>query len=205
MISVDTDIDIDFADRDHALQGLRYVPAMQVDQMGKKSRHNVGVYFQDAPVDPLTGWCAFEYGATDALGYFKIDFLNVASIYGRVRDEEHLDELMAREPEWSLLEFPDVVERLAHINGHYDIVQRIKPTSIEDLAVVIALPRPGKSHLIPRSRAEIDAEIWEPSNAYYYKRSHAIAYAASIAVQLNLITDDLSAEVDAQKAAADAV
>lgn len=200
MISVDTDIDIDFADRDHALQGLKYVPAMQIDQFGKKSRHNVGVYFQDAPVDPLTGLCAFDYNATGDLGYFKIDFLNVVSIYGKVRDEDHLDGLVAREPEWSLLEFERVVDRLNHINGHYDVVQRIKPQSVEDLAIVIAILRPGKSHLIGRTRPEIDAEIWEPTNAYYYKRSHAIAYAVSLTVQLNLLTDELMAAPDLMKA-----
>jgi hypothetical protein len=205
MINVDTDIDIDFADRDHALDGLRYVSAMQQNGMGQKVRHNVGVYFQDAPVDPLTGLCSFDYEEAGNLGYFKIDFLP-NSIYASVRDEEHLDALMAREPEWSLLEFPEIVERLAHVNGHIDIVRRIKPTSVEDLAVVIALPRPGKAHLIDRPRAEIDAHIWEPTESYYYKRSHAIAYAVSIAVQLNLITDEWSAKLDADKAeTADAV
>lgn len=199
MSYVDTDIDIDFADRDKALIGLDHVPAMLTTQFGQKQRHPSGVYFQAVPFDPISGLCAFDYKQAAHHGYFKIDFLN-NSIYESVRDEAHLEELMAREPDWSLLEFEDVVERLAHVHSHHEIIRQIRPASIEDLAVVLALIRPGKARLRGLSRPQIDAEIWEAEpDGYRFKRAHAIAYATSIAVQMNLIFDELSAAIDAAK------
>jgi hypothetical protein len=196
---IDTDIDIDFADRDKALEGLHHVPAMLINKVGQSMRHPSGVYFQNVPVNPVTGYCAFPYGQAAEHGYIKVDLLNV-SLYEGVRDEAHLDDLISREPDWSLLEFPDVVERLAHINGNKAVVDLIRPRSIEDLAIVLALIRPGKAHLRHRSRAEIEAQIWEPeADGYRFKRAHAIAYAASIAVQLNLVTDAMLAEMEAEE------
>jgi DNA polymerase III alpha subunit len=61
------------------------------------------------------------------------------------------------------------------------------PSSIEQLAMFIALLRPGKRHLIGKSWQTIEAEIWIPTEKYYFKKSHAIAYATSIVVQLNLL------------------
>lgn len=188
------DIDIDFADRDRALDGLPHVPATMVGRNGR-TRHPTGVYFQNAPIHPMDGLCAFPHDAAGELGYFKIDLLN-NSIYAGVRDEEHLRELLDREVSWDLLEEPEVVASLAHIRNHFDIVQAVRPQSIEDLAVVLALVRPGKRHLVGRSRAQIDAEIWAPAvdDAFTFKKAHAIAYAASIVVQLNLLIETLSAD-----------
>lgn len=196
---IDTDIDIDFADRDKALEGLMHVPAMLINKVGQSMRHPSGVYFQNAPSHPVTGYCTFPYNQASEHGYVKLDLLN-NSIYEGVRDEAHLDELMGREPDWSLLAYPDVLDRLAHLNGNGAVVDLIKPQSIEDLAVVLALIRPGKAHLRYRSRAEIDAQIWEAeADGYRFKRAHAIAYAVSIIVQLNIVTDEMLAEMDAQE------
>ena len=120
------DIDIDFADRDLALDGLPHVPATIIGRNGR-ARHPSGVYFQNAPVHPLDGLCAFPHDQAGAFGYFKIDLLN-NSIYAGVRSEDHLRELLNREVPWDLLEEPEVVETLAHIRNHFDIVQAIKPS-----------------------------------------------------------------------------
>jgi len=181
-----TDIDIDFADRTPALEGLRY--AFAVDRGRKRRRHGSGVYFHDIPVDPIDGWAVWDHKEAERRGYFKLDFLH-NSIYAPVRDTAHLDLLM-RDPPWEAFEHSAIVHQLAHVSNHFDIVQMIHPTSIEDLAVVLALPRPGKLHLIGRSRAEIDQEIWLPSKTYYYKRPHAIAYAMAVVVQLNLMIEN---------------
>jgi hypothetical protein len=195
---VHTDIDMDFADRDAALSTLAYVPASMVERgahrikQGSVVKHQTGVYFQDAPIDPLTGLCSILYEDAAELGYFKIDFLN-NSIYQGVRDEDHLDALVKEEPVWELFEMREVVGSLAHIKDHFGTVQVIKPKCIEDLAVVLALIRPAKRHLIGRSREEINSDIWKPEpgsdDGYRFKRAHAIAYAVSIVVQLNLMSE----------------
>lgn len=193
MMRIDTDIDIDFADRMLALDGLTHVAASMDGHTGQRQRHPSGVYFQNVPVDPFTGLCSFDYESAADLGYVKIDFLN-NSIYEGVRDMNHLDELMA-DPVWEMLEHKDIVDNLAHIKGHFGIVCQIRPQSVEDLAVVLALMRPGKKHLIGRPRDEIDAQIWKKDgDGYAFKRSHAIAYALSIVVQMNLIGETLLSE-----------
>ena len=47
------DIDIDFLDRDKALDVIRHVPA-SIYKDSKITKHNTGVYTQDIPVDPVT-------------------------------------------------------------------------------------------------------------------------------------------------------
>lgn len=184
-----TDIDIDLKDRNSALCVLPHILASMNNQ-GKTVRHSTGVYFQDIPVDPSTDLASFPYDRAEDLGYFKIDFIN-NSAYQDVRDEEHLFHLMNQEPAWELMEDPDVVSMLVHIHSHFDIVSVIKPKSIDDIAAVLALIRPGKRHLLHKSRAEIDANLWtSPTDgSYHFKKAHAYAYAVLIAVQLNAIVE----------------
>jgi hypothetical protein len=190
-MTIDFDVDIDFADRDKALIGLPHVPAM-IDREGNWQRHNSGVYFQDIPRLP-NGISALNYHRAPEYGYFKVDFLN-QSVYRDVRDEEHLVDLLNREPMWELFDEKEIVEQLTHIHGHYDIVQKIKPRSIEDLAVVIALIRPGKRSLLDCPRYEIDSKIWTKNDedGYIFKKAHAISYAALIVVQLNRLCEVLA-------------
>ena len=187
------DVDIDFADRHKALAALGAVPAM-IARDGKKVAHPSGVYLQNAPVDPFTKLCSLDYKDADQLGYFKIDFLN-QSVYSEVRDEAHLGELLNSEPEWELLEEEFFVNQLPHVHGHFSIVETIKPKSIDDLAVILALIRPGKRHLIGRDRSEIDREVWvQDSDSYTFKRAHAISYSALVVVKMNLLTAKLLAD-----------
>jgi hypothetical protein len=193
-VRVTTDIDIDFADRDMALVGLMHVAA-SMEQKGQLSRHPTGVYFQNIPTDPITGYSSFNYEQAADNGYFKIDFLN-NSIYGDVRDEEHLIALMA-DPDWEMLEVEEIVSMLAHIHNSFGLVSQIRPKSVDDLAVILALMRPGKRHLMSRSREEIAAEIWKTGqDGFVFKRAHAIAYAVSIVVQLNLLCEKTAAAID---------
>ena len=189
MTRISTDIDIDFKNRNDALAVLPHISASMVNQ-GKSTRHNTGIYFQNIPVDPLTGHASIPYSKAEDLGYFKIDLIN-NSVYEGVRDTAHLEALLATEPAWDLLDDPDVVSMLAHIHSHFDVVSAIKPKSVDDLAVVLALIRPGKKHLVSKSRAEIDAEVWLPPSdgSYTFKRAHAYAYGLSIVVQLNQIVE----------------
>lgn len=187
-----TDIDIDFANCTLALRDLKHVTASTIQKTdGQRLRHPSGVYFQDIPVDPLDGMAAWEHTVAAEHGFFKIDLLN-NSIYEQVRNEAHLVALLTTDPPWKRLDDPAVVKRLAQIgkqDSHFLIVQKIEPRSILDLAICIALIRPGKCYLLSRPRFEIERDIWLPVSGYYYKRSHAIAYAASIVVQFNLLVE----------------
>ena len=184
-----TDIDIDFADRDEVLKHVPHTPASLIKGLELK-RHNVGVYLHEVPIDPITGYCALDYEQAETNGFFKMDFLNL-SIYKGIKDEEHLKVLMARAPMWELLEDEAVVGELFQIHNHFDTVSKMKPKSVQQLAMVLALIRPAKHHLIGSTWAEIEKEIWvdDLNDSYRFKKSHAISYALVIVVQMNLLVE----------------
>lgn len=186
------DIDIDFADRTKALDKFEHVAAAIGDN-GTFKKHNTGVYCTSIPCNPLTGLSTIDYKEAEDRGYFKIDFLNV-SVYEKVRDKQHLNTLMETEPLWDLLQQDDFANLLFHVNGHGSLMRQMQPTSIEQLAMCLALIRPAKKHLIGKSWQEIASEIWtKPENGdYYFKKAHAIAYAHVVVVQMNLICEELS-------------
>jgi len=186
------DIDIDFVDREQALTLFKHVRASRIDN-GKLVKHNTGVYLHEVPMKAIEGLCAVPYDAAEEQGYFKIDFLNVG-MYKGVRDEEHLTELMNREPLWDLLEDDSFNSLLFHVNGHGEILRKMKPTTIEQLAAVLAMIRPAKRYLIGSDWNTVLNEVWKKpeSNEYFFKKSHATAYAAAIVVQMNLICEQIS-------------
>jgi hypothetical protein len=185
---VQTDIDIDFADRSKVLSGLKHVAASRESKRGLE-RHNTGVYFQPIPRDPFENTATIEFNAAQELGYFKVDFLNVG-IYEDVRDEEHLLSLM-KEPDWSLLEIEEIVKELFHIGEYFWLVDKLKPKSVEQLAMLLAVMRPSKKHLANKSWDKIEKEVWiAPTDGeYHFKRSHATSYSMAIVVQLNLLAE----------------
>lgn len=178
------DVDIDFADREQILKVVNHTAAMQRDG-NKERKHNTGVYFHHVPTNPFTGLCTLDYKQAEDAAWFKIDLLNVG-IYSNFTSNEQIDELLDEEPMWELLEHRDIIQQLFHIHNHSDTVIRMKPSSIEQLAMVLAVIRPGKKHLIGRSWTEIEKEVWtKTEDVYSFKKSHAIGYAAAIALQLN--------------------
>lgn len=189
----DFDVDIDMPDRDKLLKIIPHVPASQKKD-GQYSRHNTGVYFQNIPFFPLEGYSTLDYKEAAEEGFLKIDFLN-NHVYENVRSEEHLDQLINEEPLWELLEHPEIVETLFHLGNYADLVTQYRPRSVEQLAMMLALVRPSKKHLIGKSWEEIEKEIWEvpTDGGYYFKRAHSFAYAMVIVVQLNLMRESTSA------------
>ncbi len=187
------DIDIDFADRTTALKHFKHVGAAIKEDSGTFKKHNTGIYCTSVPYNPFTGLSTIDYKEAEDRGYFKIDFLNV-SVYEKVKSKEHLKQLMETEPLWDLLEQKDFADLLFHVNGHSGLMKQMKPRSIEELAMCIALIRPAKRHLIGKTWTEIGTEIWtKPENGeYYFKKAHAIAYAHVIVVQMNLICEEIS-------------
>ena len=186
------DVDIDFADREQVLKLLDHVPAMQRLPNGNRQKHKTGVYFHPVPANPFTGWCDIDYQQAEELGFFKVDLLNV-SLYQGVKSKEHLDQLANQEPLWDLLLQDDFSNLLFHLNGHGDVLKKTCPTSVEQLAAVLAMIRPAKRYLIGKSWTMILKEVWtKPENGeYYFKKAHAIAYAVAIVAQMNLICEQL--------------
>ena len=189
------DIDIDFPDREIALSALQHVTAVISGKDGSLKKHNTGVYCHSIPYNPITGFSTIDYKTADVRGYFKIDFLNV-SVYNSIKNEAHLIRLMETEPLWDLLEQDEFTNLLFHINGYGDVLRAMKPINIEQLAAVLAMIRPAKKYLIGKTWNEVMKDIWiKPENDdYYFKKSHAVAYAQVIAVQMNLICESISYE-----------
>lgn len=190
-MSNQTDIDIDLFDRDNILSHIRHVPA-SIEKRGVYTKHNSGVYVSNIPYDPVTNLASIEYKEAEERGYFKLDFLN-NSLYEGVRDEAHLVSLMEQEPVWELFQHEEVVKNLAHVANHIDVLKILKPTSIEQLAEVLAIIRPAKRYLLNETREKIESEVWtKPTDdTYYFKKAHAIAYAVSIVVQINLFCEQV--------------
>lgn len=188
------DIDIDFADRNKILEIIPHVPAAIIDK-GVIRKHNTGVYCSSIPVNPLTGTASLDYKEAEKRGYFKIDFLNV-SIYQDVRNEEHLLELLNKEPLWDLLLQDEFTNMLFHVNGHGTILRKMQPKSVEELAMVLAMIRPAKRHLIGKDWLDVKKEVWlkPDGDEYYFKKAHAVAYACAIVIQMNLICEKISYE-----------
>lgn len=191
MTNVRCDVDIDFADRSAILSKLEHIPASRLEK-GEYKKHNTGVYLQKIPVNPLTNYASIDYKQAEDRGYFKFDFLNV-TVYKDIKDEEHLDRLLNTEPVWELLEQDEFTNLLFHVNGHGDVLRTMKPQSVEQLAMVLAMIRPGKRHLIGKSWQEIEQEIWiKTDDKFSFKKSHSYAYASLIIVQMNLLCEGVS-------------
>ena len=182
------DVDIDFFDRDGTLKLFKHTPASMIKE-DKTEKHKTGVYFHAVPENPVTGHASLDYKKAEDRGYFKIDCLNV-NLYKEVKSEQELVELMIQEPDWDMLKDPKVVENLFHLNGHYNIVSKLDPRTIEQLAAVLAIIRPAKRGLMYKDWIDIVKEVWtRPTDgSYFFKKSHAVAYAQAIVVQMNLLT-----------------
>jgi hypothetical protein len=191
-MKIDFDVDIDMENRDNLLSVLKHVTG-SIKRPGGMEKHNTGVYIQPIPHDPLTGLSNIDHKEAEDIGYFKLDVLN-NGVYKGISTEGELDDLCAMEPMWNLFGHEEIVEQLFHINNHYDIVSKHMPTNIEQLAMILAMIRPGKRYLVGKSWEDIESQVWlKPENdSYFFKKSHAFSYAMAIIVQLNKIVTDLS-------------
>ena len=196
MIKAKTDIDIDTGDRDKLLCLFKHNRASIKDNNGFK-KHNTGVYFTDIPMNPIDNLSAIEYEEAEDRGYIKVDILNV-SLYKDIKNEEHLNKLLEREPLWELLGHEEFSNQLFHVGEHSGILQKTKPKNIEQLAAVLAMIRPAKRNLIGKSWPDIMKDVWKkPSDgSYYFKKAHAVAYAHAVVVQMNLLCEQLQQQVE---------
>lgn len=184
------DIDIDFADRDQVLPIIKHVPAA-INRNGEWIKHNTGIYVNPIPADPFTGLANIDYQQAEQMGYVKLDLLNV-HVYSLVKNEQHLLDLINREPLWEMLEHKEFVEQVIHIGNHYDLLGKMPEpvNSIARMAMFIALIRPGKRHLVGKSWREVGNSIWDKTeDAYSFKKSHSVAYSHLVILHMNLLTE----------------
>ncbi|MGZ8924303.1 MAG: hypothetical protein ACXW2E_00335 [Nitrososphaeraceae archaeon] len=189
------DIDIDFPTK---FKCNKYFPqAIQASLIKEKklSQHPCGYYFQTIPIDEITHLSAIPYKEAERLGYFKVDFLHL-SMLDNVRSKSELRALIKDDPDWSLLHHYEKVQKLAHINRHFDLIQQVRPSSVQELADCLALIRPAKKHLINQyinlsshNRYKLHPELYKQpgTGEIWFKKSHSIAYAYCIVAQLHLI------------------
>ncbi len=187
-MQINFDIDLDFANRDAALAHLTHIPA-SIIKNDNFSKHATGVYFNDIPTDPVSGYASLDYKVAESRGDFKLDFLNV-NVYRGVIGEAHLQRLITTAPPWQRLHEQTFVEQLLHINSYYDVIQRLDApiNSITRLAMFLAVLRPGKKHLINLSWNEMEKTIWEKTSAgFAFKKSHSFAYSHLVVLHMNLL------------------
>lgn len=197
------DIDIDFADAQKVKQHFkdRIVLASQVENDEIK-KHNVGVYFQTIPLDKELNIAAIPCLITgeqprrdraQELGYFKLDFLEVKMLR-HFKSKAEIRELLKIEPDWSLLEREEIVKNVFQIKNHFDIVSKVKPKSIEEVADVLALIRPNKRKLLeeylknPKQVRDNLLYRREEDEKSSFKHCHSLPYAMLIVLNLHIIT-----------------
>ena len=183
------DIDIDFADRSVILDKIQH----RVAKLDTDKKHNTGIYVTEIPHNPIDNLSTIEHKTAEDRGYFKLDFLNV-SIYKNVKSNEHLQQLMDKEPLWDLLTEPEFSNNLFHVGEHSTILQQTKPKSVEQLAAVLAMIRPAKRHLVNETWETILTEVWKKpeDGSYYFKKAHAISYAMAVVIHMNLLCEEFT-------------
>lgn len=182
------DIDIDMPDREAVLKLIQHVPA-RLEINGQVRRHNSGIYVTEIPTDPVHDCAAIDYESAEQRGYFKIDLLNM-SVYSLVKDPEHYQAMLNATPPWSRLWTDGPwASQLVHVGNYVDLLKSMKPDSIPRMAAFISIIRPGKAHLQNRPWTEVFASVWDgdESRGYTFKKSHAVSYAALVALHMNLL------------------
>jgi hypothetical protein len=189
-----SDIDIDFGDRTQALRLLDGTPA-SILRDREMVPHNTGVYVTDIPQDPFTGRASLDHKVAEDRGYTKLDFLNV-SLYTQIKSEQHLQDLLAQETDWASLYDPEFCSQLIHIGNHYDTLIKMPEAvnSIPRMAMFLSVIRPAKRHLIGEKWTTVAETVWNKpdDDGYYFKKSHAVAYAHLVVVNMNLLTNNSS-------------
>jgi hypothetical protein len=185
------DIDLDFADRNKILSLIQHTPARQLHQEQVR-RHNSGVYVTDIPYDPVNQCAALDYESAESRGYFKLDFLNM-SVYQLIKDPDHYETVLTTTPPWQRL-WQDRTwsSQLVHVGNYQDLLAEMKPDSVPRMAAFISIIRPGKAHLQGMPWDQVFDSVWDgdTSRGYTFKKSHAISYAALVALHMNLLNDN---------------
>lgn len=184
------DIDIDVKNNKHIKELLKsYIVSASMIEDDELKAHPVGIYLQNIPVDVISGLSAIPYTEAENMGYTKIDILNL-NLLDVFESRKELDDTINMVPDWKLLQDENIVSKLFHISKHFDVVSKIKPCSIEDLADILAIIRPNKRHLLSaylKDKYSTRKTLYEKNDTSDLRKSHAISYAMNIVLQMNLI------------------
>jgi hypothetical protein len=192
------DVDLDVKDRDNAISVLRnYVVASQVNK-NVMTPHNTGVYFQNLPIDPITNLSAFPYKEAEELGYFKVDVIP-NHVYDLVESNDELQTLLDAPVDWEwfqderFFEAEDRRYQLTHLSKYHHLCVMYPPQSVEDLACLLALIRPGKKYLVAQPWETVKEEVWKKpaTEEYFFKKSHSVAFAVLVVLHAQLIARHL--------------
>jgi DNA polymerase III alpha subunit len=185
--SSDVDIDVPASVKPGKLFG--WTLASQVTA-GALTKHPCGVYPQNVPIDPLSGLCAIPYDEAEELDYIKIDFLHL-KLYEKFNSREEIEAVLELQPDWGLLLIPENQQKLFQLSKHGDILREVRPRSIDELADVLALIRPGKRELLQeylKNRKAVRRVLYaKDKHGYAFKKAHSYAYATVIILQLHLM------------------
>jgi hypothetical protein len=186
---MNADIDIDTPSNFDPTEIFNWLRASMVKD-AQLVAHPCGVHPQTVPGDPISGLAAIPYREAQAHGYFKIDFLHLG-VYDNFSSRDEIDALLELEPDWNLLVDENVQQKLFQLSKHGDILNTVKPKNIEELADVLALIRPGKRQLLKLYMAHRESTrrilYARDEQGYSFKKSHAVAYALVIKLQLLLV------------------
>lgn len=184
-MDIDIDLQSSFNPKDHFNW-----PRASIVKNDQLSQHPCGYYPQAIPTDPITGLAAIPYDKAEEIGYTKIDFLHL-HVYNDFQAREEVEAYAAMEPDWSLLLVPSIQKKLFQLSNHGDILSEIQPRSVIELADVLALIRPGKRNLVKLYKVQREATrrilYAKDESGYSFKKSHALAYAHVIILQLHLL------------------
>lgn len=184
------DIDLDLsAEGIKKLKGLlKHIPASKITDKGI-TEHNCGIYPMNIPTDPLTGLSAIDYATAEKeYGFVKIDLLH-NQMYDTFSSESEIETLLAKPIDWRKLHNESIVKTLPHIGGYFTTLVSLPPiTSVEQLAMFLALIRPAKKYLMDNVKKNgweaIKDVIWvkedKEEQGFQFKKAHAIAYALGI-------------------------
>ncbi len=183
------DIDIDLRSDFKVERVFKHVTPASMVEKDELKRHNVGAYFQKIPRDPISNLAAIPYGEAEELGYLKIDFLSL-NLLSSFETKAEVLHFARKEPNWKRLNDEQFVEKLFHISKHYDMVQKVNPRSVLELADILALIRPGKTILLDKylkNKKLTRKELYTKRQVSDLRKSHAIAYAVNIVINMNLV------------------
>jgi len=187
------DIDIDLQTSVDTQELFPRAIRASMNERGELKTHLVGNYFQHIPVDKETGLAAITYKKALEYGFFKIDLIHL-KLLDRFESKDQLEKYMFREPKWEMFTDSTVVSKLFHLYKSYDLLAKVKPCSVLEVADCLALIRPGKVRLINsyiKDKKAIRQELYRKEQASDLRKSHAIPYAYLVIANINLIEDGL--------------
>jgi DNA polymerase III alpha subunit len=76
------------------------------------------------------------------------------------------------------------------VGNYTDLLRQMQPDSIARMAAFISVIRPGKAHLQGQPWDQVFKHVWDgdTSQGYTFKKSHALSYAALVALHMNLLS-----------------